>query len=113
MGVMLKHTSTFTWMEDGCRVLVEWLWPGGLSRKRANGDLWLKDAGTSTEFRRWIGFDPDSWEEFRRPYLDETWAGRPIPTRYRRTGGTDAGGAEAVCCRVHPGLGPVPSGRSR
>ncbi|HVA49881.1 MAG TPA: DUF488 family protein [Pirellulales bacterium] len=57
--------------DDGCRVLVERLWPRGVSKSRAAIDLWLKDVAPSTELRKWYGHDPDRWEEFRRRYWDE------------------------------------------
>jgi uncharacterized protein YeaO (DUF488 family) len=56
---------------DGYRVLVERLWPRGLSKGRARIDLWLKDAGASTELRTWFGHDPGKWKEFRRRYFAE------------------------------------------
>lgn len=56
---------------DGFRVLVERLWPRGLSKARAQVDLWLKDVAPSTELRTWFGHDPDKWREFRRRYRAE------------------------------------------
>lgn len=56
---------------DGYRVLVERLWPRGLSKERAGIDLWLKEAGASTELRKWFGHDPVRWEEFRMKYFQE------------------------------------------
>ena len=57
--------------DDGERVLVDRLWPRGISKERAGIDLWLKEAGPSTELRRWFGHDPSRWEEFRRRYWAE------------------------------------------
>lgn len=56
---------------DGLRVLVERLWPRGLTREKARVDLWLKDLAPSTELRRWFSHDPDRWDEFRRRYHAE------------------------------------------
>jgi len=56
---------------DGRRVLVERLWPRGLSKERAAIDLWLKDVAPSPELRRWYGHDHDKWPEFQRRYRDE------------------------------------------
>ncbi len=53
---------------DGTRILVERLWPRGLTKERAAIDLWTKEVAPSTELRRWYGHDPDKWEEFRRRY---------------------------------------------
>ena len=56
---------------DGIRVLVDRLWPRGLSRAEAHLDHWLKEAAPSPGLRRWFGHRPDRWEEFRRRYRDE------------------------------------------
>jgi len=56
---------------DGYRVLVDRLWPRGVSKVKANLDLWMKDIAPSTELRRWFGRDPARWEEFERRYWAE------------------------------------------
>ncbi|HEY5475027.1 MAG TPA: DUF488 family protein [Candidatus Limnocylindrales bacterium] len=56
---------------DGRRVLVERLWPRGLSKEKAAVDVWFKEVAPSTELRRWFGHDPAKWEEFRRRYREE------------------------------------------
>jgi uncharacterized protein YeaO (DUF488 family) len=56
---------------DGTRVLVDRLWPRGLSKARAAADLWLKDAGPSAALRRWFGHDPRRWKSFSRKYRPE------------------------------------------
>jgi len=57
--------------EDGKRVLVDRIWPRGLTREAASVDLWCKEAAPSSALRRWFGHDPDKWSEFRRRYADE------------------------------------------
>jgi uncharacterized protein YeaO (DUF488 family) len=57
--------------QDGLRVLVERLWPRGLSKQRARIDLWLKDIAPSTELRKWFAHDPTRWGEFQRRYRGE------------------------------------------
>ena len=57
--------------DDGVRVLVDRLWPRGLSRESAKVDLWLRDAAPSDELRRWFGHDPSKWDEFKRRYFEE------------------------------------------
>lgn len=57
--------------DDGTRVLVDRLWPRGLSKEKAAVDHWLKEIAPSTELRRWFGHAPQRWEEFRRRYGDE------------------------------------------
>lgn len=56
---------------DGVRILVDRLWPRGVSKERAAIDQWLKDIAPSTELRRWFGHDPKRWSEFRRRYRVE------------------------------------------
>ena len=57
--------------EDGRRVLVDRLWPRGVSKERAALDLWAKDVAPSSDLRRWFGHDPARWEEFARRYRQE------------------------------------------
>ena len=57
--------------EDGTRILVDRLWPRGLTKDRAKVDLWLKDVAPSTELRKWFAHDPAKWAEFRFRYLEE------------------------------------------
>ena len=56
---------------DGVRILVERLWPRGVTKQKANIDLWLKDLAPSTELRQWYGHDPARWPEFRKRYWAE------------------------------------------
>ncbi|HZR72137.1 DUF488 domain-containing protein [Bradyrhizobium sp.] len=57
--------------DDGVRVLVDRLWPRGLTKKKAAVDHWIKDVAPSPELRKWFGHDPDRWVEFKRRYKDE------------------------------------------
>jgi uncharacterized protein YeaO (DUF488 family) len=57
--------------QDGRRILVDRLWPRGLTKEKASIDLWLKDIAPSTELRKWFDHDPGRWEEFRERYLAE------------------------------------------
>jgi len=56
---------------DGIRILVDRLWPRGVSKNDAHIDFWLKDIAPSAELRRWFEHDPNKWNEFRRRYLEE------------------------------------------
>ena len=60
--------------DDGTRILVDRLWPRGVSKEEAALDLWAKDVSPSTELRRWFGHDPARWEEFKRRYRKELTA---------------------------------------
>ena len=57
--------------DDGQRILVDRIWPRGLSRDQAALDAWLKDLAPSTELRRWFGHDPQRWDGFCRRYRAE------------------------------------------
>ena len=57
--------------DDGTRILVDRLWPRGLTKERACVDVWLKDIAPSTELRKWFGHDPAKWEQFRERYHRE------------------------------------------
>lgn len=56
---------------DGVRILVDRLWPRGVSKKRAAIDQWLRDVAPSTELRRWFGHEPSRWNDFCRRYKAE------------------------------------------
>ena len=56
---------------DGLRILVDRLWPRGLTKERAAVDLWLKELAPSTELRKWFGHDPAKWREFQTRYREE------------------------------------------
>jgi len=57
--------------EDGMRILVDRLWPRGLTKEKAAVDLWLKDIAPSTELRKWFGHEPVKWYDFTEKYLAE------------------------------------------
>ncbi len=57
--------------QDGKRILVDRLWPRGLTKERAAVDLWLKELAPTTELRKWFGHDPARWSEFQKRYRDE------------------------------------------
>jgi uncharacterized protein YeaO (DUF488 family) len=57
--------------DDGRRLLVDRLWPRGLTKDAAHVDEWVKDVAPSDDLRRWYGHEPERFEEFRRRYADE------------------------------------------
>jgi len=71
MPIKLKRVYEPPAADDGYRVLVERLWPRGVSKERAQVDLWMKEAGASRELRVWFGHDPEKWDEFRGRYFEE------------------------------------------
>jgi uncharacterized protein YeaO (DUF488 family) len=56
---------------DGARVLIDRLWPRGVTKAKAAIDQWFRDLAPSTELRKWFGHDRARWDEFRRRYADE------------------------------------------
>ena len=71
MSIRLKRVYEFAAEEDGYRILVDRLWPRGLSKEHAKVDLWLKEIAPSTELRKWFDHDPEKWDEFRERYSQE------------------------------------------
>ena len=69
--IQLKRVYEEPSDKDGMRVLVERLWPRGLTKERAAVDLWLKDVAPSPELRKWFGHDPARWEQFQERYQNE------------------------------------------
>jgi uncharacterized protein YeaO (DUF488 family) len=57
--------------DDGYRVLVDRLWPRGMSKEKASVDLWLRDIAPSNELRKWYNHEPQKWNEFRERYFAE------------------------------------------
>jgi uncharacterized protein YeaO (DUF488 family) len=71
MHLAIKRVYEAAMPEDGKRVLIDRLWPRGISRARAQIDFWLKEVAPSDELRRWYGHDPEKFSEFRRRYEAE------------------------------------------
>lgn len=71
MKVMVKRIYAPAARSDGFRVLVDRLWPRGISKSDAKLDLWLPDLGPSTALRQWFNHDPARWEEFQHRYHAE------------------------------------------
>lgn len=63
--------------DDGARILVDRMWPRGITKAKAAIAQWMKDVAPSTELRQWFGHDPERWEEFRRRYEAEL-AGKSV-----------------------------------
>lgn len=71
MTVRIKRVYETPSPEDGKRILIDRLWPRGLTKDKAKINLWLKDVAPSTELREWFGHDPVKWPEFQRRYWQE------------------------------------------
>ena len=69
--VQIKRIYDAPEKSDGVRVLVDRLWPRGVSKKEASLDLWMKEIAPSTELRKWFNHDPERWVGFRQRYRRE------------------------------------------
>ena len=69
--IKLKRIYDLYDSTDGYRVLVDRLWPRGISKQKAHLDLWFKELAPSTELRKWFGHDPRKWNQFEKKYRDE------------------------------------------
>ena len=69
--MFLKRVYEKPAKEDGMRILVDRLWPRGLTKEKAGIDLWLKEIAPSTGLRKWFAHDPEKWSEFKKRYRKE------------------------------------------
>ena len=69
--IQIKRVYEQSAGDDGYRVLIDRLWPRGLSKENAHVDLWLKEVAPSTELRKWYHHDPEKWDEFDQRYRME------------------------------------------
>lgn len=71
MKIIIKRVYEKPSADDGCRILVDRLWPRGVKKEKANIDLWLKEIAPSNELRKWFGHEPGKWDEFKNKYFEE------------------------------------------
>jgi len=71
MNIKIKRVYEQPDRKDGERILVDRLWPRGLTKEKAGVDLWLKEIAPSTELRKWFAHDPEKWKSFRWRYETE------------------------------------------
>lgn len=71
MRICIKRVYDKAAPHEGTRILVDRLWPRGVSKKDAAIAIWLKEIAPSTELRKWFGHDPEKWEEFKKRYFAE------------------------------------------
>lgn len=74
--VWVKRVYAPAEASDGLRILVDRVWPRGVSRQAAHVDLWLKEVAPSHALRKWFGHQPERWQEFRQRYFAELEANR-------------------------------------
>lgn len=82
-NVKLKRAYEPPAAGDGTRILVDRLWPRGVTKKRAAIDQWMKDIAPTTELRKWFSHDPARWDEFRRRYAKEVHQNAALLDRLR------------------------------
>ena len=83
MAVRIKRVYETPSPDDGKRILIDRLWPRGLTKEKAKIDLWLKDIAPSAELRTWFGHDPEKWPEFQKRYRKELEANEATVTLLR------------------------------
>jgi uncharacterized protein YeaO (DUF488 family) len=71
VSVRLKRVYDEPGMDDGRRILVDRIWPRGVSKQRAAFDDWMRDIAPSSGLRKWFGHRSDRWDEFREAYIKE------------------------------------------
>ncbi len=71
MKIKIKRVYEKSEKADGKRILIDRLWPRGLSKEKAEVALWLKEIAPTTELRKWFDHDPDKWDEFQKRYRKE------------------------------------------
>jgi len=71
MKIKIKRVYEAPAKDDGMRILMDRLWPRGLTKQKAAIDLWLKEIAPTAELRKWFAHDPKKWTEFRKKYLQE------------------------------------------
>ncbi len=76
MDIQLKRAYDDVESGDGTRILVDRMWPRGVSKAKLQIDHWLKDISPSSDLRKWFGHDPERWEGFQKAYRKEL-AGEP------------------------------------
>ena len=83
-NVRLKRAYAEASPDDGTRILVDRLWPRGVSKERADLDDWFKDIAPSTALRKWFGHEPAKWVEFQQRYRAELATHQSLLNRLRQ-----------------------------
>jgi len=83
MSIRMKRVYEEPDREDGFRVLVDRLWPRGLSKATAKIDFWARELAPSNELRRWYDHDPGKWDEFKSRYFRELNANPGLVKEFR------------------------------
>jgi uncharacterized protein YeaO (DUF488 family) len=85
-AVRVKRVYVPSAADDGLRVLVDRVWPRGMTKERLHADLWMKDIAPGAPLRKWFGHDPAKWDEFRKRYFRELEGKAELVAELRRAG---------------------------
>lgn len=88
MPLKIKRVYESPAADDGARILVDRLWPRGLSKEKAHLTLWLREIAPSNALRKWFGHEPEKWPEFQRRYLAEIRANPEALAKLKAAAGT-------------------------
>ncbi len=83
MNIASKRAYETAGKNDGCRILVDRLWPRGLSKGELPIDLWLPEIAPSTPLRKWFNHESEKWPEFKTRYLEELRANPQAVQRFK------------------------------
>ena len=86
--IALKRIYEKPSKEDGTRILVDRLWPRGISKEEARIDLWLKDIGPSNNLRKWFNHEDSKWGEFKKKYFEELKDKKELVEQIKKREGT-------------------------
>jgi uncharacterized protein YeaO (DUF488 family) len=95
-SIQVKRVYDTPKRTDGMRILVDRVWPRGISKAKLKADLWLKEVAPSTELRKWFAHDPVKWPQFKRRYFAELKKNRDALKPLR-----DAKGAVTLLYSAH------------
>ena len=84
MSLSMKRAYEEPAASDGKRILIDRLWPRGISKEKARIDIWMKEIAPSTELRKWFGHDPEKWKEFQTRYEKELAANSELVESIRK-----------------------------
>ncbi len=82
--IATKRVYDSPYEKDGFRVLVDRLWPRGMSKEKARLDLWMKEVAPSNELRIWFSHEPEKWGEFKQKYIQELDAKQDLLSKIRQ-----------------------------
>lgn len=86
--MLIKRIYEKSSVNDGVRILVDRLWPRGISKAQAKIDLWIKDIAPSNELRKWFNHEDNKWDEFKKRYFEELKDKEQLLNKIKKQKGT-------------------------